>query len=75
MRVRRKASGGEGSVYTRGHPRKFRIVNLDERLVEVHRDPDPEAGLYDWPSPRLRVAASAMRRLLSPSTCHSRKSA
>lgn len=33
-------------IYARAEIPEYWIVNLDERLVEVHRDPDPEGGRY-----------------------------
>lgn len=33
-------------IYARAGIPEYWIVNLDERLVEVHRDADPEAGRY-----------------------------
>jgi Uma2 family endonuclease len=33
-------------IYARGGIPEYWIVNLEERQVEVHRDPDPETGAY-----------------------------
>jgi len=33
-------------IYARAGIPEYWIVNLDDRLIEVHRDPDPEAGTF-----------------------------
>jgi Uma2 family endonuclease len=33
-------------IYARAGIPEYWIVNLDRRLIEVHRDPEPEQGRY-----------------------------
>jgi len=41
--------GEKGSLYARGGIRDYWIVNLVDRVLEVYRDPEPDAtALYGW---------------------------
>jgi Uma2 family endonuclease len=43
---RRRDRVVKARIYARAGIPEYWIVNLDERLVEVHRDPDPATGSY-----------------------------
>jgi Uma2 family endonuclease len=42
----RRDRGVKARIYARAGIPEYWIVNLDERLVEIHRDPDPAAETY-----------------------------
>jgi Uma2 family endonuclease len=61
----------KGSLYARGGVRDYWIVNLVDRVVEVYRDPAPDASApYGWRYRSVHVLTppAAMAPLAMPST-------
>lgn len=50
--------GAKASLYARAGVADYWIVNLIERVVEIHHDPQPTSAAYGWHYGSIRVARS-----------------